>query len=95
MNQEQKLNHIDNVEKEMTNLCFKQCFAAKGNMKLDMNCVQTCYDKYLYSINHIMHFLIDEGRRRQSEYIIEAYGREDKDPLLEEALPFGGQDSFL
>ena len=50
MNREDKLRHIDNIEKEITSTCFKTCFDNK-KLKMDMKCVPICYDKYLFSIN--------------------------------------------
>ena len=52
MDKNDKLRHIENVEKDMTAICYKECFRQK-TLKLDMKCVQICYDKYLYSINSV------------------------------------------
>ena len=78
----------------MTSICFKECFGKK-NMKLDFSCVQTCYDKYLFSISHISNILKEEGRSCRSDYVKNAVGLRDENRLLKVAYPIGGQPGFM
>ena len=49
MNKEDKLRHIESVEKAMTQVCFNSCFNRK-KFVMDVECVSTCYHKYLFSV---------------------------------------------
>lgn len=61
MNKEDKLRHIENVEKAMTSYCFQNCFNRKKYI-MDFDCVSTCYHKYLFSIKTIYEAVETQGR---------------------------------
>ena len=47
MDNNAKLKYIETIEKDLTQICFAPCFK---KMKTDMDCVRTCYDKYIFGI---------------------------------------------
>ena len=65
---EDKLKHIENIEKSMTAYCFQHCFHKK-KLVVDFECVSTCYHKYLFSIKTIYETVEDYGREVGSEYV--------------------------
>jgi hypothetical protein len=81
------------VEKEMTQLCFTQCFNKK-KFVIDFDCVSICYHKYLFSINTIKSIVEDEGRKYHSDYVGESLGREKRDRFLEDIFPLGGHPAM-
>lgn len=52
MNQTDKSKHIEQVQKELTSICFDACFNPK-KYKVDDTCVKSCYQKYLFSLNFV------------------------------------------
>ena len=52
MNQDDKVKHIESVQKDVTQICFDECFKTK-NFMLDFQCISNCYHKYLVATNHI------------------------------------------
>jgi hypothetical protein len=52
MNESDKVKHIEAVQKELTSMCFEACFNPK-KFKVEDVCIKNCYQKYLYSLNHI------------------------------------------
>ena len=98
MNQEDKLRHIEGVEKAMTQYCFGQCFnkaKAKNKLVLDFECVSTCYHKYLHSMKTIYETVIDEGRVNKSEFIQKSVGLEKPDRFLDHVFPVGGHPTGM
>ena len=89
MNQEDKLRHIDSIEKQMTSYCFSHCFSNK-NFVVDLECVPTCYDKYLFSIKTIYETLEEEGKKYKSDFAMETFGEEKRDRFKELVFPLGG-----
>ena len=92
MNQDDKVKHIDATRKDMTQICFEECFSQK-KFVLDFNCITTCYHKYIYAANHIQKLLIEEGRACSSEFVTNAVGAEPRDRFREEIFPTGGIDN--
>ena len=89
MNQEDKLKHIENIEKSLTSECFKVCFNKK-KYKIDFECVSTCYHKYLFTINEIKKIVEEEGRLFHSDYVANSLGSEKRDRFKEDVFPIGG-----
>lgn len=83
------MRHIDNVEKAMTLDCFNYCFNKK-KLIVDFECVSTCYNKYLFTINEIQRIVRDEGRLYYSDYVGAALGYEKRDRFKDEVFPIGG-----
>ena len=52
MNQDDKVKHIEATQKDLTAICFDECFSDK-KLILDFQCISNCYHKYLYAANHI------------------------------------------
>lgn len=78
MNKDDKLRHIENIEKEMSSYCFGHCFNKK-KFVVDFECVSTCYHKFLFSIKTIYETVEDEGRKYHSEYVTQSLGEEKRD----------------
>ena len=89
MNQAEKVKHIESVQKEITSVCFEACFRPK-KFSVDLGCVQTCYQKYLFSLNHVSKLLIEEGRHLHSDFVRQAVGAEPRDRFIDEIFPEGG-----
>ena len=97
MKKEDKLKHIESVEKTATSLCFDKCFNV-NKMKLNDDCVKTCYDKFLFSIKEVMDIVKSEGRQLNSEYVHHAFGEADfrgKERVKDVAFPVGGVAWYL
>ena len=92
MNQDDKVKHIETAQKDVTQICFDQCFSHKKFI-LDFNCISTCYHKYLYAANHIQKLVVTEGRECRSDFVVQAFSAEPKDRFKEEIFPFGGIDN--
>ena len=73
----------------VTAMCFDTCFKTK-NMQVDMDCVQTCYQKYLFAINYIREVVEKEGRSLKSDFVINAVGEKPIDRFENEVFPLGG-----
>jgi len=78
MNQSDKVKHIESVQKEVTSMCFDTCFKTK-NMQVDKECVQTCYQKYLFAINYVTQVIEKQGREIKSEFVLNAVGEKPRD----------------
>lgn len=89
MNKEDKLRHIENVEKAMTSYCFGHCFNKKKFI-MDFDCVSTCYHKYLFSIKTIYESVEKQGREQFSDYVGQSLGEQPRDRFLEDVFPLGG-----
>lgn len=89
MKQEDKLRHIENVEKAITSTCFEYCFSKK-KLKIDFDCTSTCYNKYLHSLQKIKEIVESEGRAYHSDFVSQSLGGEKRDRFLEEIFPLGG-----
>ena len=92
MNQDDKVKHIEAAQKDVTHMCFDQCFSHKKFL-LDFNCISTCYHKYLFAANHIQKLLVEEGRECRSDFVCQSYGPEPRDRFKEEIFPLGGQNN--
>lgn len=71
MDPEVKSEFIRDTKKQITEDCSVRCFSSSN---LDENCITTCYDSYLMTINTTTKTLIDQGYLRNSRYISLAYG---------------------
>ena len=89
MNQNDKVKHIESVQKELTSICFNACFGTK-KFKVDDVCVKNCYQKYLFSLNHVQKIVTDEGRKVHSDFVRNAVGEAPRDRFVEEIFPKGG-----
>ena len=92
MNQDDKIKHIESTQKDLTQMCFNECFSHK-NFLLDFQCVSNCYHKYLFAANHISKLLIEDGREVHSEFVVQATGAEPRDRFRDEIFPLGGIDN--
>ena len=92
MNQDDKVKHIEATQKDLTLVCFDQCFSKKKFL-LDFECITTCYHKYLFAANHISKLVQAEGRACKSEFVVQAVGPEERDRFKEEIFPLGGIDN--
>lgn len=77
------------MQKELTSICFETCFKPK-KFTVDYACVEPCYTKYLYAINHIRDVLIEDGREVHSDFVAQAVGKAKRDRFVEEIFPTGG-----
>ena len=92
MNQSDRVKHLEAVQKDVTFVCFDNCFSRK-NYKMDDACVQTCYQKYVHSLNHVHSKLIKDGRALHSEFVCQAVGPVPQDRFLDDIFPLGGFNS--
>lgn len=57
---------------------------------MDRDCVQTCYQKCLFAMNHVNQQVVLQGRAAKSDFVTQAAGEKDKDRFVEEIFPLGG-----
>jgi hypothetical protein len=78
----------------MTSECFNLCFSKKKFI-VDFECVSTCYNKYIYTVNAIKKIIEDEGRLCYSDYVTASLGAEKRDRFKDEVFPIGGHPNTL
>jgi hypothetical protein len=88
MNTRDQLTHIENVQKDITSVCFNECFGKK--FKIDDACVETCYQKYITTLNHVHKKLIRDGRQLKSEFVVTSVGEKPPDRFTDELFEKGG-----
>ena len=83
------MKYIESVQKEITAQCFEACFMTK-KMTMDRPCVENCYQKFLFSINHVADEVTTLGREVRSDFVAQAVGAAPRDRFVEEIFPIGG-----
>ncbi|KAM3133900.1 hypothetical protein pb186bvf_014015 [Paramecium bursaria] len=68
MNDEERKEYIDDVQKDITKVCFNLCFNKK-----DQQCLQKCYQDYLKTIKKVFQVVKKLGYDNHSVYAYKAF----------------------
>ncbi|EAR96399.1 hypothetical protein TTHERM_00190670 (macronuclear) [Tetrahymena thermophila SB210] len=76
MDNEERKDMIDAIQKDITSVCFKRCFDTLQK-NIDIGCFDLCYQKYKFVLRDTTEILKETGFKLNSDIAYKAFPEEN------------------